>query len=198
LIEPVAVACHDLRRGELKAGEETVVIGGGPIGLLIALVAAQAGAKVLVSEVNPFRLKLARDLGLEVVNPKETDLSDFVTQRTGGTGADVVFEVTGTPAGAAVMTQLVRVRGRMVIVGVFGEPSKVDLFRFFWRELHLCGARVYEPQDFDKAIALAASGVLPLERLISARWPVTELQKAFEQIEAGTDLMKVLINTQGE
>jgi len=62
LIEPVAVACHDIRRGDLKAGGEAVVIGGGPIGLLIALVAAQAGARVLISEVNPFRLKLARDL----------------------------------------------------------------------------------------------------------------------------------------
>jgi (R,R)-butanediol dehydrogenase/meso-butanediol dehydrogenase/diacetyl reductase len=198
LIEPVAVACHDIRRGELKAGEEAVVIGGGPIGLLVALVAKQAGARVLVSEVNLYRLNLARELGLEVINPKETDLTEFVSKRTNGTGADVVFEVTGTAPGAAVMTQLVRVRGRIVIVGVFGDPPKVDLFRFFWRELHLCGARVYEPEDFEKAIDLAARGAFPLVRLISARWPVTELQKAFEQIEAGTDLMKVLIDTRGE
>lgn len=198
LIEPVAVACHDIRRGALKAGEEAVVIGGGPIGLLVALVAKQAGARVLISEVNLYRLNLARELGLEVVNPKETDLNEFVSKRTNGTGADVVFEVTGTAPGAAVMTQLVRVRGRIVIVGVFGDPPKVDLFRFFWRELHLCGARVYEPEDFEKAIDLAARGSLPLERLISARWPVTELQKAFEQIESGTDLMKVLIDTRGE
>ena len=195
LIEPVAVACHDIRRGELRAGEETVVIGGGPIGLLIGLVAKQAGAKILISEVNPFRLNLAKDLGLEIVNPKESDLNEFVLKRTQGTGADVVFEVTGTAPGAAVMTQLVRVRGRIVVVGVFGEPPKVDLFRFFWRELNLCGARVYEAEDFEKAIDLAARGAFPLERLISARWPVTELQKAFEQIEAGTDLMKVLIDT---
>jgi len=198
LIEPVAVACHDIRRAELNAGEEAVVIGGGPIGLLVALVAKQTGARVLISEVNPYRLNLARDLGLEVVNPKEADLNELVLKRTNGTGADVVFEVTGTALGAAVMTQLVRVRGRIVIVGVFGDPPKVDLFRFFWRELHLCGARVYEPEDFEKAIDLAARGVLPLERLISARWPVTELQKAFDQIESGTDLMKVLIHTQGE
>ena len=195
LIEPVAVACHDIRRGDLQAGEEAVVIGGGPIGLLIGLVGKQTGAKILISEVNPFRLNLAKELGLEVVNPKETDLNEFVMKRTGGTGADVVFEVTGTAAGAAAMTPLVRVRGRIVVVGVFGDPPKVDLFRFFWRELHLCGARVYEAEDFEKAIDLAARGAFPLERLISARWPVTELQKAFEQIEAGTDLMKVLIDT---
>jgi (R,R)-butanediol dehydrogenase / meso-butanediol dehydrogenase / diacetyl reductase len=195
LIEPVAVACHDLRRGELRPGEEAVVIGGGPIGLLIGLAAGQVGAKVLISEVNPFRLNLAKELGLVAVNPKETDLAELVLRRTGGAGADVVFEVTGTPAGAEMMTRLARVRGRIVVVGVFGEPAKVDLFRFFWRELHLCGARVYEAEDFEKAIALAAQGALPLEKLITARWPVTELQKAFEQIEAGTDLMKVLIDT---
>jgi (R,R)-butanediol dehydrogenase/meso-butanediol dehydrogenase/diacetyl reductase len=195
LIEPVAVACHDIRRGELRPGEEAVVIGGGPIGLLIGLVGKQAGARILISEVNPFRLNLAKEMGLETVNPKDTDLSEFVLKRTGGTGADAVFEVTGTAAGAAAMTPLVRVRGRIVVVGVFGDPPKVDLFRFFWRELHLCGARVYEAEDFEKAIDLAARGAFPLERLISARWPVTELQKAFEQIEAGTDLMKVLIDT---
>ena len=96
------------------------------------------------------------------------------------------------------MTQLVRTRGRLVVVAIFWEAPKVDLFRFFWRELRLRGARVYEPEDFDKAIALSASGALPLERLISARRPLKDLQKVFEQIESSTDLMKVLIDTRGE
>jgi len=198
LIEPVAVACHDVRLGEVKSGEEVVVIGGGPIGLLIALVAASIKARVLVSEVNPFRLGLARELGLEAVNPKEIDLADRVEKRSGGAGADVVFEVSGSPAGAATMTQLVRTRGRIVVVAIFGEAPKVDLFRFFWRELRMRGARVYEPEDFDKAIALSASGALPLDRLISARKPLKDLQTVFEQIESSTDLMKVLIDTRGD
>ena len=198
LIEPVAVACHDVRLGEVKSGEEVVVIGGGPIGLLIALVAASIKARVLVSEVNPFRLNLAREIGLEAVNPREVDLADLIGKRTGGAGADVVFEVSGSGAGAATMTQLVRSRGRIVIVAIFGEAPKVDLFRFFWRELRLRGARVYEAEDFDKAIALSASGALPLEHLISARQPLKDLQTVFEQIETSTDLMKVLIDTRGE
>ena len=53
LTEPLAVACHDVRRAELVAGETALVIGGGPIGLLVALVARATGARVLVSEVNP-------------------------------------------------------------------------------------------------------------------------------------------------
>jgi threonine dehydrogenase-like Zn-dependent dehydrogenase len=94
------------------------------------------------------------------------------------------------------MSQLVRTRGRIVVVAIFSESPKVDLFRFFWRELKLRGARVYEPQDFERAIDLAASGALPLDRLISAKRPLDELQGVFEQIEASMDLMKVLINTQ--
>lgn len=198
LIEPLAVACHDVRLSEVKPKEEVVVIGGGPIGVLIALVAASIKARVLVSEVNPFRLNMARELGLEAVNPKEVDLADLVGKRSGGAGADVVFEVSGSAAGAATMTQLARSRGRIVIVAIFGEAPRVDLFRFFWRELRLCGARVYEPEDFNQATALAASGALPLERLISAKRPLKDLQKVFELIESSTDLMKVLIDTRGE
>jgi len=198
LIEPLAVACHDVRLGEVKPKEEVVVIGGGPIGLLIALVAASMQARVLVSEVNPFRLNVARELGLEAVNPKEVDLADLVGKRSSGAGADVVFEVSGSASGAATMTQLVRSRGRIVIVAIFGEAPRVDLFRFFWRELRLCGARVYEPEDFDKAIALAASGALPVERLISAKRPLKDLQKVFELIESNADLMKVLMDTRVE
>jgi (R,R)-butanediol dehydrogenase/meso-butanediol dehydrogenase/diacetyl reductase len=195
LIEPLAVACHDVRRGEIRSGENTVVIGGGPIGMLIALVAGHRGAKVLISEINPFRIQLARELGLETINPLETDLVAAVEERTDGAGADVVFEVSGSAAGASSMTQLVRTRGRIVVVAIFSEAPKVDLFRFFWRELSLYGARVYEPQDFDRAISLAAEGALPLTRLISVRRPLEELQTAFEQIESSTDLMKVLIDT---
>jgi (R,R)-butanediol dehydrogenase/meso-butanediol dehydrogenase/diacetyl reductase len=194
LIEPLSVACHDVRRGEVRPGQNVVVIGGGPIGLLVSLVAQHAGARVLVSEINPFRLNLAQELGLEAVNPLETDLVALVEQRTDGAGVDVAFEVSGSAGGAAVISQLVRTRGRIVVVAIFSEAPKVDLFRFFWRELELRGARVYEPEDFEQAIQLAAANALPLERLISAKLPLSGLQGAFEQIESSPNLMKVLID----
>ena len=70
MVEPIAVACHDVRMGEVKAGEYAVVIGGGPIGMLVALVARTRGARVLMAEVNPFRMQLARELGIDAVNPE--------------------------------------------------------------------------------------------------------------------------------
>ena len=193
LIEPLAVACHDIRRGAVQGGEYAVVLGGGPIGLLVALVAKAAGARVVVSEINPFRIQLARELGLEAVNPVETDLADFVNRATGDAGADVVFEVTATVAGAEMMTKLPRTRGRIVVVGIYSAPQKVDLFRCFWRELNLVGARVYEAEDFERSIELAASGSLPLDRVITNVLPLEELAAGMRLMERGGDVMKVLV-----
>ena len=198
MIEPIAVACHDVRLGEVQPGDKVVVIGGGPIGILNALVAHNAGGDVLVSEVNPFRVNLAQELGLSAVNPKEIDLVAHVEEWTGGAGADVVFEVSGTAIGAETMTKLARTRGRVVVVAIFADAPKVDLFQFFWRELKMRGARVYEPEDFDQAIQLAATGALPLDKLITERYPLAQLQTAFEQIASGAEVMKILINTQSE
>jgi len=193
LIEPLAVACHDVRMGEVRAGEYVVVQGGGPIGTLIALVARTQGARVVLSEVNPFRLALAQELGLETVNPRATDLVQFVTENTGGAGADVVFEVSGAAAGAEMMTKLPRTRGRIVVVALFPDPPAVDLFRFFWRELKLAGARVYEAVDFEAAIQLAASGTLPLDRIVTNVIPLDQLEFGFREMERGGNVMKVLV-----
>ncbi|MGH9404322.1 MAG: zinc-dependent alcohol dehydrogenase [Terriglobia bacterium] len=193
LVEPLSVACHDVRIGGVQPGEFAVVQGGGPIGMLIAAVAREAGARVLISEVNPFRLKLARELGFDACHPREDNLAQRVTAETGGAGADVVFEVSGSAAGAESMTQLARVRGRIVVVAIFAETPKVNLFQFFWRELRLAGARVYEPEDFERAIALADSGRLPLDRLISQECSLDEVEAALRRLESGGDVMKVLI-----
>lgn len=193
LIEPLAVACHDVRLGEVSADDYVVVLGGGPIGILIALVAQKTGANVLVSEINPFRIALAQKLGLSAIDPREQDLQAYVEAQTGGAGANVVFEVTGSQAGASIMTEIVRTRGRIVMVAIFGQPAPVNLFRFFWRELKLIGARVYEPEDFEKAIALAASGDLPLADIITDVRPLAELQASFQAMESGGDVMKILL-----
>src|SRR4029077_3638502 len=114
-------------------------------------------------------------------------------ERTGGAGADVVFEVSGSPAGSEMMTRLPRTRGRIAVVAIFAEPAKVDLFRFFWRELKLAGARVYEAEDFETAIQLAASATLPLDRIVTNVIPLEQLEFGFREMERGGNVMKVLV-----
>jgi len=196
LIEPLAVACHDVRLAELKENEIAVVLGGGPIGVLIAMVARSKGARVLISEVNEHRLSFVRSLGFETVNPAQSDLTNAVEIFSGEAMADVVFEVSGSQAAVTSMTQLCKVRGRIVIVAIHSEVRSVDLFQFFWRELRLIGARVYEPADFDDAISLAASGSLPLEKLITEVAPLSQALKVFQTIDQNPAGMKYILDCQ--
>ena len=193
-VEPLAVACHDNRLAEVAAGENVVVLGGGPIGLLNALVARNRGARVLVAEVNPARLARAADLDFEVVNPRQDDLKRFVERFTGGVSADVVFEVSGAAESIRMMTALARSRGRIVIVAIVPDPQPVNLFDVFWRELTFVGTRVYEPQDYNDAIDLVASGALPLEKLITAELALDQVAQAFELLEQDPAQMKIMID----
>jgi len=193
LIEPVAVACHDVRLSELRPGEDVVVIGGGPIGILVAMVARDAGGEVVISEVNPNRLAIAENLGFDTVNPARTDLAAEINARTGDKGADVVFEVSGTQPGVDAMTAVAGTRARIVMVAIHAQKPQIDLFQFFWRELRLIGARVYEPEDYEQAIAIVASGGVDADTVITDVSPLSEIQAAFEALDTSPTAMKSLI-----
>jgi (R,R)-butanediol dehydrogenase/meso-butanediol dehydrogenase/diacetyl reductase len=193
VIEPLAVATHDVRRAGVKAGDAVLIFGGGPIGALIAMVCRQREARVVVTEVNPFRVEMLTKLGLDVLGPGQ-NVKTFVEQWTAGDGADVVFEVTGNPAAVRAMTDLVRVWGTISMVAIHGEPLPVDLYRFFARELTMHGSRLYSREDWQEAIALAAAGVVTLAPLVSRRIPLESLQQGMEEALRGGPVMKVLID----
>lgn len=193
LIEPVAVACHDVRRSRLAAGEDVLVIGAGPIGILIAMVAKSAGAAVTVSEVNPHRLQLAQSLGFTTANPQQVDVAEQIYAQTADKGADVIFEVSGTQAGVDTMTEAAATRCRIVMVAIHGRKPTVDLFKFFWREIELLGARVYEPQDFDQAIEMLAAGAIDCTAIITDVRPLEQITAAFEALSGDAQAMKSLI-----
>lgn len=193
LAEPTAVAVHDVRRAGLVAGEKVLVVGGGPIGLLIALVARANGAEVLVLELSDERRALAGSLGLESVDPAHVDVPVRIDEWTSGAGVSVAFEVSGAVAGIESAIQSLGVRGRLVVVAIHATPPPVNLFRVFWRELTLIGARVYDRTDFEEAVRLLASGDVQAEPLITGVEPLARVAAAFEVLETGR-AMKILID----
>jgi 2-desacetyl-2-hydroxyethyl bacteriochlorophyllide A dehydrogenase len=194
LVEPTAVAVHDVGRAEVRDGEKAVVVGGGPVGILIALVARAAGADVRVVELSGHRRLLAQELGLATWDPAADDVPELTRQWTGGAGADVAFEVSGAAGGVDTAVEVLGVRGRLCLVAIHPRPREVNLHRFFWRELTLVGARLYDRSDFERAVALVADGTVPAERLISKVVPLTEAPAAFEALEGGGDVMKILLD----
>ncbi|OHX66507.1 (R,R)-butanediol dehydrogenase [Flammeovirga pacifica] len=196
LIEPLSVACHDVRMSKLKKEEVAIVLGGGPIGLLVAMVAKSKGARVIISEVNDARIKMAEGMGFEVVNPINTDLVAYVDQQTEGGLADVVFEVAGVQASLDVMTEVAGIRGRIVMVAIHGEKKPVDLFKFFWKELELIGARVYEKEDYEESIQLITDNNYNFDKIITGTKPLDEIQQIFEDIDKNPTGMKFLVDCQ--
>lgn len=194
-IEPLAVACHDVKVGRVKAGENCLVIGGGPIGTLIGYVLKEKGANVFISEVNDTRLKMLNDLGFTTINPIKENLNDRLSELTGEAMIDCAFEVSGSMPGVKTMTEVVNVRGRIVMVAIHGgEQKPVDLFKFFWSEIELLGARLYEEDDYEEAIRIAASGQVPFEGLITKVEVLDNIQSVFEEIDNNPEGMKYLID----
>jgi (R,R)-butanediol dehydrogenase / meso-butanediol dehydrogenase / diacetyl reductase len=193
LAEPTAVAVHDVRRSALIAGDRTVVVGGGPIGLLIACVARAEGADVLLLEPNDGRRDVAATLGFRVCDPTQEPVDELIATWTEDAGVPVAFEVSGSQAGLDSATRVLGVHGRLVVVAIHAAPKPIDLFRVFWRELTLIGARVYERIDFERAVALIADGVIPAGVLITHVEPLERAASAFAALESGTAL-KVLID----
>lgn len=193
LVEPVAVAVHDVRRAELASGDRALVVGGGPIGLLIATVARDAGADVRVLEPDPRRRDQIERLGFEAADPAGDDTTAWVEEWTSGAGADVAFEVSGAASAALDITRMVKARGTVVIVAIHARPREVDLHRIFWRELRIVGARVYQRPDFERAAELVASGIIPAQEVITRIAPMHGLKQALDDLTAGR-AMKILVD----
>ena len=193
LIEPLAVAVHDVRRAGVTAGDRVLVVGGGPIGALVAMVCRDRGAHVVTADLNHYRLDLLKRLGLETAGP-DTDLRELVREWTDGVGVDVAFEVTGNANAVRAVTDAVRVWGTVSIVGIHAEPVPVDLYTMFARELTMHGSRLYTRADWEEALRLAAAGAVTLAPLVSRRIPLDELGAAMEATLSGAPVMKVLVD----
>ena len=192
LIEPLAVATHDVTRAEVKPDDAVVVFGGGPIGTLIGLVCRHRRARVKVVEINPYRVEMLKGLGLDAIGPGE-DVHAIVNQWTGGTGADVAFEVTGDAAAARMVTDVVRVWGTVSIIAIHAEPVPVNLYALFARELRMHGSRLYTRAAWEEAIRLMADGSVAVAPLVSRLIPLEQLQNGLEEALGGGRVMKVLV-----
>ncbi|MGC4945645.1 zinc-dependent alcohol dehydrogenase [Streptomyces sp. DT224] len=195
LVEPTAVAVHDVRRAQVADDDTVVVVGAGPIGVLIAILARRAGGSVLVVEPDAYRRDFLSRLGFPTVDPGSEDAAAAVECWTEGAGASVAFEVSGAEAGLVTAVQVLGVRGRLCLVAIHPRPKSVDLHRIFWRELTLVGARLYERSDFAEAVELIHDGTVPTDAMISTIVPFGEAAEAFAAMESGRGVMKVLVAT---
>lgn len=194
LMEPVAVAVRGVKQANVAQGDVVVVLGGGPIGLLLAMAARQAGAeKVYVSEINDYRLKVANDLGFLTIDAKQRDVEEAILADTNEFGADVVFEAAGTVHTAKQMTRIIKRQGTILVISLYKEPAPVDLLAMQNRELTIKSTRAYTHQDFKEAIELVAQKQFDLAPLITDRLPLEQLAEGFQRMQVSPTTLKVQI-----
>jgi 2-desacetyl-2-hydroxyethyl bacteriochlorophyllide A dehydrogenase len=195
LTEPLAVAVHTVRRSDLKIGDSVAILGAGPIGLLIGLVAKQAGASdIIISDISPYRLQIAKQLGFTSINSKEFDMKETVLSRTKGVGADVVFEVAGTQITARQMVECIKFQGKVVVVSVYKQAPVVDLTAMHFREISLTTTRCANSNDFATAIQLMERKIVDVRPLISHKLPLEQIKQGFENMENTDISLKVLFH----
>lgn len=177
----------------MKVGDRVCVQGAGPIGILTALMARLAGAsRVLITDMQEFRLNLAREYGLETIDLKKQDPIEEVKKATNGWGADVVFEVVGISATSMLSPDLCRVRGNICAVSHPKEPLMMNMLRCNFKEISITTVRVYEMFDFIRAIEIASSLKIDFSKLLSRPYSLDEAHSAFDMAKTGNTVMKVL------
>jgi len=196
MIEPLAVAVHAVRRYGSVSGKGVLVLGGGPIGNLVAQTAKALGAsKVLLSELSSYRLDIAHKCGIETVQPEERDLGDAVHACFGADGADVIFECVGVNATMDQAINCARKGSDIVVVGVFADLGTINMGFVQDHELRLIGTAMYRVEDYMDAITLVEKGLIEFDALITHHVPFAEYAKAYEIIDRQKDkVMKVIID----
>jgi len=192
MMEPLAVALHAVKRAGGVSGRSVLVLGGGPIGLLVILVSRAYGAStVAVSDVSATRRQLASQLGVDAgLDPAAPGLLQTV-HALAGDGFEVVFEASGAPSALRQAFELVRPGATIVQIGTVGTIDvPLPANDVMVRELCFLGSFRYG-DVFDEAIRLAASGRLPLQSLISRVFPLAQAPEAVALASTRETVLKV-------
>jgi len=181
--EPLACVCTSVQKAEIRLGEDVVVIGGGIMGMLHMMVAKLRGARVIMSEIDEKRRKLALELGCdEVFNPLEKDAVAYVKELTEGRGADVVFDTATPPAVAAQAIDMAGKMGRVVMYSsvILADTIPLDANALHSSEKIITGSVSPSIQAFDTAVRLLNKGLINPSKLLHSVFEKEDAVEAFE------------------
>ena len=197
MLEPLAVTVHAAKRFPDLKGAKAVVLGCGPIGiLLVQSLKALGAAQVFATDISDKRLELAKKLGADfAVNTKNSDYATELVKAFGPDKADVIYECAGTDITMNQAIQNARKGSTIILVAVFGKMANVDLAKLNDSELDLNTSMMYRHEDFVDAIKFVQEGKVQLKPLQSARFAFKDFQKAYEYIDANRETtMKVIVD----
>ncbi|MFV2006922.1 MAG: zinc-binding dehydrogenase [Longimicrobiales bacterium] len=181
-------------RARVQPGDWVVVVGCGGVGLNVVQMAAALGGRVIAVDLVDSKLEWATRLGaVATVNASQVERLDKEVRRlTGGQGAHVGFEVVGKPATQEQALACLRTGGRLVMVGYSPEIMSLNVGRVMFRELEVVGSLGCRPVDYPRVIELVRQGRVKVEELVTHRFPLEEIESAFETVRSGQAIRAVV------
>jgi L-iditol 2-dehydrogenase len=184
ITEPTSIATRAvLSQSDVTPGDDVLVEGPGPIGVLTAAVADSIGANVLVSGLSKdaeFRFPTVENLGIDTVDIETNDLDDAVDDYTGGLGFDVVFDTTGHHTGVETAVDVVRKGGQVVVVGLPGETSELFMTPVVRGEIDVNSSYGSKWKNFEQALRLMENGTVDAGAIMDTSFSVDEPAEAFD------------------
>lgn len=185
--DPLGNAVHTALSFDL-VGEDVLITGAGPIGIMAAAVAKHVGARyVVITDINDYRLKMAEKMGVTMaVNTTKTDLRDVMKTLGMKEGFDVGLEMSGSPAGFSGMVDVMHNGGKIALLGIQKPGTVIDWDKVVFNGLTIKG--IYGREMFEtwyKMTAMLESG-LNIDSIITHRFDVKDFEKGFEAMNSGT------------
>lgn len=201
MIEPLAVTIHAAKRFSDIWGSKVLILGSGPIGILLAQsVKALGASEVMITDVSDYRLSLARQVGVNyVINTAKENLGDAIVKYFGKDKADVIYDCAGNDTTMGQAVEYARKGSMIVLVAVFDKMANVDLAVLNDHEIDLNTSMMYRHEDYIEAIRLVGEGKIQLKPLMSKHFPFKEYLAAYQYIDNNREItMKVLIDVDEE
>jgi L-iditol 2-dehydrogenase len=196
LVEPVSVGYHGVwgSGGGAAPHDRVVVFGAGPIGLFAMLSCKASGAPVIMVEPQAFRQQMARDLGADlVVDPTAEDVVAGVLEATGGRGATLVLECSGSNGALAATLEVVAKQGRIVLIGQSaGRKIPIEIGQAIFQRATIVGSSG-SPYYFPKTLTFMSRQLVDLMPVVTHQFPLSQILEAFELGKSGAGCAKILV-----
>ncbi len=183
-------------RAEVRPGDSVVVYGCGGVGLNVVQFARLAGGIVFAVDIAEEKLERARQLGAAaIINPKQEQagVAKAVRKLTGGAGADIAIEAIGNPATMKDAFGTLRPGGRLVVVGYSDQEVALNAGRIMYREMEIRGSLGCRPVDYPRVIELARAGRIEVSSLVTARFPLAEINAGLDTLRAGRGVRSIVV-----
>ena len=194
LVEPLAVGLHATRRAQLQAGDRVLIVGGGPVGLSIALWCRFFGARhIIVSDLAKDRAQGAARFGATDAIDASTDDVGERFRQLAGTDPTIVFDAVGVPGSMQTAIDLVPNNGRVVVVGLCMSRDVFNPAGALIKEIDITFCFVYDKSDFEFVIDMLAQGRIDATAFVTHSVGFDQFPDAFEALKTPTDQLKVML-----